>query len=197
MRLRTLARKKVDEVLRPFLRYGHLHLGEDITQLQHALQCAWFAEQDNAPSHLVIAALLHDVGHLITWNDEKKHPEEQGENGYHEKIGAQFLADFFDDEITKPVRLHVAAKRYLFSTDAAYRSRLSPASVESLMLQGGLMDNSTCRAFEGSPWFADALRIRKYDEAGKQPALAVPDLSHYHERLIQHTRVVKERLQHA
>lgn len=197
MRLRTLARKKVDEVLNPFLTFGHMALGEEVSQLQHALQCAWYAEQDNAPDYLVIAALLHDIGHLLTWEESGKHPEEAGENGYHEKIGAQFLAEYFDDEVIKPIRLHVAAKRYLFSTDKRYRDTLSQASIDSLMLQGGEMDDSTCRAFESSPWFSDALRIRKYDECGKKTDLAVPDLSHYHERLIQHTRVVKERLQHA
>lgn len=196
MRLRTLARKKVDDVLSPFQTFGHLSLGEEVSQLQHALQCAWFAEQDNAPTHLIVAALLHDIGHLLTWREEKKHPENSAENGYHEKVGARFLAAYFTDAIVKPVRLHVAAKRYLFSTDERYRNSLSQASIDSLMLQGGAMDSSTCKAFEGSPWFADALLIRKYDEAGKQPDLDVPGLPHYHERLIQHTRVVQER-QHA
>ena len=197
MRLRTLARKKVDEALAPFREFGHMNLGEDITQMQHALQCAWFAEQDDAPEYIILAALLHDVGHLITWQEREVHPEEHLENGYHEKVGAQFLAKYFDDDIVKPVRLHVAAKRYLFSADLSYREKLSAASEESLMLQGGFMDESTCRAFESSPWFQDALLIRKYDELGKQANLVVPDLSHYHERLIQHTRVVKEKQQYA
>lgn len=197
MRLRTQARKKVDAVLEPFKEFGHMKLGEDITQMQHALQCAWFAEQDAAPEYIILAALLHDVGHLITWQQREVHPEAHLENGYHEKVGAQFLANYFDDDIVKPVRLHVAAKRYLFSTDSSYRDTLSSASEKSLMLQGGFMDTSTCRAFESSPWFQDALLIRKYDELGKHVHLVVPDLSHYQERLIQHTRVVKEKQQYA
>lgn len=197
MRLRTLARKKVDEILAPFIEVGHLQLGEDISQTQHALQCAWAAEQDGAAEHIVVAALLHDIGHLITYQQSGKHPEDRGDNGYHEKTGAQFLADFFTDDIVKPVRLHVAAKRYLYSTNVEYRNRLSAASVQSLLLQGGLMDDNTCRAFESSPWFSDALRLRKYDEAGKEIALSVPDFNHYKERLIQHTRVVKEKQEHA
>ncbi|WP_430461963.1 HD domain-containing protein [Thalassolituus sp. LLYu03] len=196
MRLRTLARKAVDSVWRPFEDYGQLHLGEDITQRAHALQCAWFASEDNAPGHLVIAALLHDIGHLLTWDETGAHPEEKGLNGYHEKNGATFLGRFFADDITKPVRLHVAAKRYLASTDAEYRTGLSQASLQSLELQGGLMDDSTCRAFEASPWFTDALRLRKYDELGKQLGLSVPDIDHYYELLIQHTRVVQERVSH-
>ncbi len=196
MRLRTLARKAVDQVWQPFADYGHMPLGEDISQTRHALQCAWFAEQDNAPAHLVIAALLHDVGHLITWQEQGLHPEAGGDNGYHEKVGAAFLSEYFADDVTKPVRLHVAAKRYLYSTDAVYRESLSAASQQSLELQGGWMDESTCRAFESSPWFVDALRLRKYDEQGKQPALQVPGIDHYYELLIQHTRVVQERNTH-
>lgn len=196
MRLRTLARKAVDSVWQPFVEYGHLPLGEDISQTDHALQCAWFALQDNAPAHLTVAALLHDIGHLLTWQQSGRHPEAQGHNGYHEKNGATFLSRYFADDVTKPVRLHVAAKRYMASTDALYRQSLSAASLQSLELQGGLMDDSTCRAFESSPWFADALRLRKYDEQGKQPGLKVPDIDHYYELLIQQTRVVQERVSH-
>lgn len=197
MRLRTLARKSVDTVLAPFYSHGDLHLGEEITQLQHGLQCAWFAQQDNAADHIIVASLLHDIGHLLTYETQGAHPEDNGLNGYHEKNGAAFLAQHFNDDVVKPVRLHVAAKRYKVSTDLNYQQSLSEASMISLNLQGGLMDESTCKAFESSPWFADALLIRKYDELGKQKNLQVPGLDHYYELLIQHTRVVTERTSHA
>lgn len=196
MRLRTLARKSADAVLAPFITLGHLHLGEEISQMQHALQCAWFAQQDGAPSHLVVAALLHDVGHLVYYQNFGHQPEDRGENGYHEKVGAAFLAQYFDDDIVKPVRLHVAAKRYQISTQPDYRQRLSAASWQSLQLQGGLMDDSTCRAFESSPWFSDALLLRKYDELGKQLKMAecyvsTINLDTFYELLVQHSRVMK------
>ena len=198
MRLRTLARKSVDAVLAPFHQCGHLSLGEEVSQLEHALQCAWFAQQDNAPSHIVVAALLHDIGHLLTYIETEAHPEEGDRNGYHEKIGAHFLAQHFSDEIVKPVRLHVAAKRYQVSTQESYRQSLSAASYHSFLLQGGIMDASTCHAFESSPWFADALLLRKYDELGKQVEIAETGfsplgLNDFYELLIQHTRIVKER----
>lgn len=202
MRLRTLARKSVDAVLAPFYQWGHLSLGEDVSQLEHALQCAWFAQQDNAPSHIVVAALLHDIGHLLTYTETAGHPEDDDKNGYHEKVGAYFLAQHFSDEIVKPVRLHVAAKRYQISTQEAYRQSLSAASYRSFLLQGGIMDVSTCHAFESSPWFTDALLLRKYDELGKQAEIKNPDfsqlvLNNFYELLIQHTRIVKERRSYA
>ncbi len=196
MRLRTLARKSADAVVAPFIEMGHLHLGEEISQLQHALQCAWFAQQDNAPSHIVVAALLHDIGHLIQYQQWGCQLEERGKNSYHEKIGATFLAQYFDDDIVKPVRLHVAAKRYQVSTCPEYQRGLSVASWHSLQLQGGLMDESTCRAFESSPWFSDALLLRQYDELGKQSTMTDErfnriDLNRFYELLVQHTRVMK------
>ncbi len=202
MRLRTLARKSVDAVLAPFHQWGHLPLGEEVSQLEHALQCAWFAQQDNAPEHIIAAALLHDIGHLVTYSETASHPEEDDQNGYHEKVGASFLAQHFDDEIVKPVRLHVAAKRYQVSTQEDYRQGLSQASYHSFLLQGGLMDASTCHAFESSPWFADALLLRKYDELGKQVERKDADYSQltlddFYELLIEHTRVVKERNSYA
>lgn len=202
MRLRTLARKSVDTVLAPFYQWGHLSLGEEVSQLEHALQCAWFAQQDNAPSHIVVAALLHDIGHLLIYNEGEIQPEDEGRNGYHEKVGASFLAQHFSDEVVKPVRLHVAAKRYRVSTQKAYRQSLSVASYQSFLLQGGLMDTSTCSAFESSPWFADALLLRKYDELGKQgkafrAELPILTLDNFYELLIKHTRIVKERNSYA
>jgi predicted HD phosphohydrolase len=198
MRLRTLARKSVDAVLAPFHQWGHLSLGEEVSQLEHALQCAWFAQQDNAPRHIVAAALLHDIGHLLTYSETDAHPEDEGSNGYHEKVGAHFLAQHFSDEIVKPVRLHVAAKRYQVSTQKSYRESLSAASHHSFLLQGGLMDASTCHAFESSPWFFDVLLLRKYDELGKQVVMKDNGFSSlvlddFYELLIQHSRVVTER----
>lgn len=206
MRLRTLARKSVDSVLAPFHQWGHLSLGEAVSQREHALQSAWFAQQDNAPGHIIVAALLHDIGHLLTYSESGMHSEDDGSNGYHEKVGAIFLAQHFTDEIVKPVRLHVAAKRYQVTTQKAYRESLSTASNHSFQLQGGLMDASTCYAFESSPWFTDALLLRKYDEMGKQidfkcsPQTASVNpltFDDFYELLIKHTRIMKERNSYA
>ena len=185
----------MDATLALFEHYGHLNLGEDISQLQHALQCAQAAAQDQAPEHLIVAALLHDIGHLVIYRDTHAHPEDQHINGYHEKVGALFVAQHFIDEVVKPIRLHVAAKRYQCSVDPIYRQSLSAASWRSLELQGGEMDKSTCQVFESSPWFDDALRLRQYDEKGKALSktigLELEPLSHYYELLVQYTRTLQ------
>lgn len=176
-------RDNINEILGWFHCYGNFHFGERITQSEHALQCAWFARQAGAGDELVAAALLHDLGHLITYHQLGYHPEEKSGDSQHEKVAADYLSRYFPDDVVKPVRLHVAAKRYRFSIDPAYRRELSDASIESLRLQGGEMDQRSRKAFEGSPWFRQALQLRQFDEMGKDPALEVPGFGAYSEVL--------------
>ena len=126
----------VDEVCELFASKGHAaYVGEPVSQLEHALQAAHHAQQDDADDHLVVAALLHDIGHLI-----HKLPEDAADHGIdtrHEQIGQAWLARYCGPEVTEPVRLHVPAKRYLCATQAEYQAQLSPASTLSLNLQGG------------------------------------------------------------
>lgn len=177
------AQDHINEILGWFHRYGNYHFGECITQSEHALQCAWFARQAGACDELVAAALLHDLGHLITYHELGYHPEEKSGDSHHEKVAADYLARVFSDAVVKPVRLHVTAKRYLFSIDPGYRLELSDASIESLRLQGGEMDQRSQESFEGSPWFQQALQLRQFDELGKQPTMDVPGFDDYRELL--------------
>ena len=117
-----------------------LYGGEAVTQTQHALQCAALAEADGASAHLVTAALLHDVGHVL--DPEFETALEQGQDLVHEDVGERFLNDWFGDEVTQPVKLHVAAKRYLCAVDSSYFDKLSEASVLTLKLQGGPMSDT-------------------------------------------------------
>jgi gamma-butyrobetaine dioxygenase len=85
--------------------------------------------------------------------------------------------------VTEPVRLHVAAKRYLCATKGGYFERLSPGSVRSLELQGGPMREAECEAFRAGPYYRDAVRLRAWDEAAKVPGVLTPGLAHYRPRL--------------
>lgn len=160
---------------------GHQYFGEAVTQLQHALQAAALADSEGASDTLVVAALLHDVGHLLHGFAEDI--AATGVDARHERLAGEWLAAHFDAGVTEPVRLHVAAKRYLCAVDPAYIETLSEASRESLELQGGPMDDRERRDFEAHPWWREAVRLRHWDDAAKVPSLGVPDLSHYRSRI--------------
>ena len=153
-----------------------LYSGERVSQLEHALQCAHFAQQAGAEDALVVATLVHDVGHILA---DGEHAAERGIDAKHEQSGADFLARHFGPEISEPVRLHVAAKRYLCATDPSYFDRLSAASVRSLALQGGPMSAHEVDDFEANPFAQAAVRLRQWDEQGKIVGLKTPGLEHY------------------
>jgi [1-hydroxy-2-(trimethylamino)ethyl]phosphonate dioxygenase len=157
------------------------YFGEAITQLEHGLQCAHFAEAAGAGEALVIAALLHDIGHLVV--DVPTDLADWTEDARHEETGADWLSAHFDAAVTEPVRLHVAAKRYLCATDAAYYGRLSEASVHTLRLQGGPMSAAEVVAFDANPYAKDAVLLRLCDEQGKVQGFTAPALSTYRARL--------------
>ncbi|HTN09572.1 MAG TPA: HD domain-containing protein [Acetobacteraceae bacterium] len=154
-------------------RYG-LH---DITQLEHALQTALLAEQAGEPGALVAAALLHDIGHMV--QELGDNPAAEGVDDRHEELGHAFLAQWFGPEVSEPVRLHVAAKRYLCATEADYFGRLAPDSVLSLALQGGPMSAAEAAAFAALPQAKAAVRLRRYDEQAKVNGLATPGVRHF------------------
>ena len=149
------------------------YLGEAVTMSAHQLQAAARARADGAPDALVAAALLHDVGHLLDGASDRGHGDD----------GARWLGQWFGEDVTEPVRLHVAAKRYLVATEPAYRARLSPASVETLDRQGGPMDDIATIAFGHEPHARAAVALRRWDDRAKDPAAVVPPLAAYHELL--------------
>ena len=153
------------------------YLGEPVTLREHMLQSAAFAESESAGETLVAAALLHDIGHLLHDGDEDA--AEQGIDTYHEELGFQFLEHHFPPSVVDPVRLHVAAKRYLCAVDPSYRDELSPASILSLELQGGPMSPDETAVFEQEPHWREACRLRLWDDLGKEPGADVPPLEHY------------------
>jgi phosphonate degradation associated HDIG domain protein len=168
----------IDEVSELFLGGGgRQYGGEAVTQLAHALQSAAQAEAEHAPPALIAAALLHDIGHLTHKLGPK--PAERGIDDRHEQGGADFLASRFEPAVSEPVRLHVDAKRYLCAVEPGYFPTLSPASVRSLELQGGVFSAAEAEAFIRRPFAADAVRLRRWDEQAKVKGLKTPDLAHF------------------
>ena len=158
------------------------YFGEPVSQKEHALQVAHFASQDGASEALIVAALLHDVGHLLAGTEEMA---QNGIDGHHEDAGCKWLTEHFGPEVTEPVRMHVEAKRYLCYADAEYLGALSPASVLSLQLQGGPFDQREAQRFHDLPYAADAVQLRRWDDQGKIPAFEVPGLEHYRAMLVR------------
>ena len=151
--------------------------GEAVTQLEHALQAAQLAEQASATASLVVAALLHDVGHLL--HDLPEDAPDDGIDDRHETSGHRFLQKHFRSDVSEPVRLHVAAKRYLCTKDPSYLAQLSEPSIVSLQLQGGSMSREELDEFESSPYWREALELRRWDDLAKVVGLKTPDLDHY------------------
>ncbi len=151
--------------------------GEAVSQLEHALQAALFAERESAPPALIVAALLHDVGHLL--HDFPEDAADHGVNDRHEDLATTWLQSRFGPEVVEPVGMHVAAKRYLCVADRDYFAQLSPASQQSLQLQGGPMSSDAVIEFEQHPFFADAVRLRRWDDRAKVAGMVTPPLESY------------------
>jgi [1-hydroxy-2-(trimethylamino)ethyl]phosphonate dioxygenase len=170
----------VDEVFALFAAGGsEAYFGEAVTQLEHALQAAWYVEQHGGDKALVVAALLHDVGHLL--HHEGEDIADRGVDTRHEEMGAEALAGRLPAAVLDPIHLHVAAKRYLCFADSHYYGELSPASKQSLALQGGPMTAMEAEAFLPLPHAREAVTLRHADDAAKIPGLKVPALERYRE----------------
>ena len=185
-----------DEILAIYGRGGAAaYFGEAITVTEHSLQAAYFARAARAPDTLVLAALLHDIGHLI-----EPAPEDIDDwktDAHHELSGSRWLAARFGPEVSEPVRLHVPAKRYLCATDSAYFAQLSPASVITLKLQGGPMSQSEVAAFEAEPFGRQSVLLRKCDDQGKVVGLQTPVFTDYLELISRLARQLPTRTSRA
>jgi gamma-butyrobetaine dioxygenase len=161
------------------------YLGEPVTVATHLLQAGALALAGGAAPALVAAALLHDVGHLrgavaVADGIESSGRELMaGTDNNHGERGAQWLAQWFPASVTEPVRLHVAAKRYLCAAEPAYFGQLSEASVYTLTVQGGPMSDAEAREFEREPYAADAIAVRRWDDQAKDPQYEAPELVHF------------------
>lgn len=158
-------------------RGGQLYSGEPVTQLEHALQSAWLAEQDGADDELVAAALLHDLGHLL--QDLGDTPTLRGIDDQHQFAALPFLHGVFGERVLDAIRWHVDAKRYLCATRPDYWAALSADSQRSLVLQGGVFTPDQAGHFIARPHAGAAVQVRLWDDRAKQAGLATPGLAHY------------------
>ena len=156
---------------------GRAYDGEPVTQIEHALQTAARAEQEDSAPALVAAALLHDLGHLL--NDQGETPTMRGVDDLHQFAALPFLRALFSDDVLAPIQLHVDAKRYLCATREGYLEALSADSKRSLALQGGVFTREQAAAFIAQPFANEAVRVRLWDDLAKVAGAQTPPLAHF------------------
>lgn len=141
------------------------YLGEDVKLVEHMLQCADLAKQSGASNELVLAALLHDIGHLLITDATEAHSS--GIDAHHDEIGAQWVEERFPDSVSMPILLHVDAKKYLVATDSDYYEKLSQASKDTLKMQGGPLTLEEAAEFFALDGAKEAIQVRLWDDQAK------------------------------
>lgn len=173
----TPADEMIEEILAAFAACGHMDYGESISMQEHMIQAACIAERNGEDDAVIVATLLHDYGHLVC--NMPNNTFLDGVDNYHEEVGAKALEQWFGEDITGAVRLHVDAKRYLCAATPSYMDKLSAASITTLEVQGGPMNEEEMAAFREKSGSKLALKVRVYDDLGKEPGMARPELGHY------------------
>lgn len=179
----TDANTLIDHIFDLFRTRGDLLYGEDVTERMHAMQCGTLAIHRGCKPTLIAASLLHDIGHLL--HDLGEDIAERGVDARHEDVGWAWLGTWFPPAVTEPVRMHVAAKRYLCAIHPSYLAGLSPASRRSLELQGGPMSPEEVDQFEAAPFWEDAVTLRHFDDLGKDAHLEEVDLEAFRPALME------------
>jgi 2-amino-1-hydroxyethylphosphonate dioxygenase (glycine-forming) len=166
--------REINELFEKKARSGYF--GEAVSKLQHAEQAAALAQRAGADEETILAALLHDVGHLLEGG------EEDAEVGVidHDHLAAAWLRERgFGERLIALVEGHVDAKRYLVATHPDYDAKLSDASRRTLELQGGPMNASEVAVFGGDALLKEKLRLRSWDEQAKDPEARVAAFGTY------------------
>ena len=159
----------VAEIQELFAEHGGESYGESVTILQHSLLTAAAAEARGADDALIVACLLHDIGHFIG------EPDDEYGHHAHDRTAARYLADRFDRDVVEPIRLHVSAKRYLCAVEPEYVNELSEPSRRSLEKQGGPMSAAETAEFQADPYAESAIALRQWeDRYGKDGTSARP-----------------------
>lgn len=174
----------IDKIFRQFAERGNGAYGlSDVSQLEHGLQAAALAAEQRLPETQVIAALLHDIGHMFVEVDISL--ADQGIDDRHEDSSADVLQPVFGEAVSEPVRLHVSAKRYLCTVEKDYFAKLATDSVISLELQGGRMSVEELNQFESNRWYKEGVVLRRIDEQAKVAGKKVPGLKDYYDMALR------------
>ena len=172
--------KVIDKIIANFINNKSLYIGEKVTISEHMIQSAMIAEKAKSSSSLVCACLLHDYGHFILEDPDELVRKKL--DGKHEDIGYEYLKKFFKEDIVKPIKYHVLAKRYL-ARNRKYFNSLSDASKISLKLQGGMLNAKESKEFEKKDFFKHSIKLRKFDEVAKRTNIKMKSIIEYKDLL--------------
>jgi len=179
-------------IMHLFKTHGHADYdGEPVSQLSHMVQAGMQAHLQGYDNELIIGAFLHDIGHLLK---DQPNTEDMGGFGIvnHEGLGAAYLvANGFSARVCAVVNKHVDAKRYLVATNEDYATKLSAASQQTLIYQGGPMTGCEAEMFAQHLYFDDIIQVRLWDEQSKEADLALYPLSFFEELINQHLQINK------
>ena len=171
----------VEEIIFNFSNNKSLYIGEGLTMSEHMIQTAMLAEKNKCSGDLICSSLLHDYGHFVLEDPNRLVSDHI--DGNHEIIGANYLKDFFSNEIIEPILLHVDAKKYL-ARNNKYFDNLSEASKTSLKLQGGIMSDNETKQFEKNINYKNAIKLRRFDEGAKKQNIKIKNIKDYKKLLI-------------
>ncbi|MEI6855615.1 MAG: HD domain-containing protein [Acidimicrobiaceae bacterium] len=178
----------IDDIFSLYESKGAEAYGERVTSLEHSLQCAHLAQKAGADDELVIASLLHDIGHLVADVQGNERFNMEVDDDDHEAVGARLLSPLFGPKVSQPVSLHVTAKRWRCTVEPLYHDGLSDTSKATLKAQGGLMNDEERRRFEQHPGFQRALDLRGWDDLAKEMEVDCPPLESYRDLMIRLVR---------
>jgi 2-amino-1-hydroxyethylphosphonate dioxygenase (glycine-forming) len=188
--LNKTVESSANEIIELYQKFGNEdYIGEPVSQIEHMVQCAQLAQVANSDDDLVLAAFLHDIGHLCEFAFPQQKLTTMDKYGIvdHEKLGANYLlSKGFSNKIAQLVQSHVAAKRYLTYAFPDYFNQLSDASKKTLQYQGGVMTKQEAEVFEKDPLFEQYIALRKWDEQAKKIQQPLPNLQEYKDLIIEH-----------
>ena len=168
---------ELEDIRALFDAYGQLPYGKEaVTQLEHALQAAHLGETEGASRELVVAAFLHDLGHMLGLS---KPDASAAVDDLHQYVALPFLRPVLPAAVVEPIGLHVEAKRCLCAIDPDYHAKLSPQSIQSLEQQGGVHSAEQAAEFQRRLFSDDAMRLRRWDDRAKVPGVQTPPFEHY------------------
>jgi len=183
----TKVERTLDDIFDLYAEHGTTaYAGEKISQLEHMCQAAQLAMKEGYDDEVVLAAFLHDIGHLLPVHDENESMDGYGTVD-HERVGADYLRRLgFSERLCKLIASHVNAKRYLTSKNSGYYDQLSDASKKTLEYQGGRMSPEEAARFEADPLFDIYIKMRQWDEAAKVEHLPLPDIDVFRKKAVKH-----------